>query len=134
MFTRRKVVVAVAGALLFYALSDILLWQRIFEQHGMYSFDGQYQTGHAAILVGLAAVGMVLLYDAGLWAVWYGLALYTLAYSGLEDVLYYALDLRPIPDVLPWLNQNQLIPFKPVTRLGLLASTALWVTAWYAVL
>jgi hypothetical protein len=127
---RRKVAGAVVGALVFYALSDILLWQRIFEQHGMYQFDGQYQTGHVCVLVGLIAIGVVLLYDAGLWAIWYGLAVYSLAYSGLEDVLYYLLDLRPVPSVLPWLNQNPYILFKPVTQLGLLASTAIWSIMW----
>jgi hypothetical protein len=131
---RRKVVGALAGALVLYALSDILLWQRIFEQHGLYRFDCEYQTGHVAVLVGLIAVGMVLLYDAGPWAVWYGLALYTLAYSGLEDVLFYMLDSRPIPSALPWLNENRLILFKPVTHAGLLASSALWVSAWVALL
>jgi hypothetical protein len=131
---RRKVVGALAGAIVFYALSDILLWQRIFEEHGLYRFDGQYQTGHVAVLVGLIAVGMVLLYDAGPWAIWYGLALYTLAYSGLEDVLYYILDSRPIPNLLPWLDENRLILFKPVTHGGLLASSALWLSGWVAVL
>ncbi len=123
-------VCALAGALVFYALSDVLLWQRIFERHGLQQFDSQYQTGRLSALVGLIAVGMVLLYDMGLWAICYGLALYTLAYSGLEDVLYYALDMRPIPSSLPWLDENRLIFFKPVTAPSLLASTALWMGLW----
>ena len=123
-----------AAGLVFYALSDILLWQRIFETHGLYQFDGQYQTGHVAVLVALIAVGTILLYDVGLWAVWYCLATYTLAYSGLADVLYYLLDWRPIPDTLPWLNQNPLILFKPVSVDGLLLSTAIWLVFWAATL
>jgi hypothetical protein len=127
---RRKVVVALAVGLLFYALSDILLWQRIFEAHDLFLFDAQYQSGHITVLVALIATGMVLLYDARLWALWYGLAFYTLAFSGLEDILYYWLAGKPIVHALPWLNDNSLIFFKPVTSEGLLVNAALWLGFW----
>jgi hypothetical protein len=75
---------------------------------------------------------MVLLYDARLWALWYGLAFYTLAFSGLEDILYYWLAGNPIVHALPWLNDNSLIFFKPVTSEGLLVNAALWIGFWAA--
>jgi hypothetical protein len=127
---KRRVVTALGVGLLFYALGDVLLWQRIFETHDLYAFDGAYQSGHRAVLLGLIGVGVVLLYEARLWAVWYGLAFYTLAFSGLEDVLYYWLDGRSIPAVLPWLNENHLILFRPVTRTALLASAVVWIAFW----
>lgn len=123
--------VAVAVGLVFYALSDILLWQRIFEDHDLFQFDAQYQSGHVTTLVALIGTGMILLYDAGLWALWYGLAFYTLAFSGLEDVLYYWLDGRAIPASLPWLNSNPLT-LHPSTSVTLVVSAALWVSLWAA--
>src|ERR1700730_14569150 len=86
---RRKVVVALVIGLFFYALSDLLLWQRIFEQHSMFQFDYQSKSGHVSTLVAMIGIGVVLLWDAKLWAVWYAAAFYTLAFSGLEDILYY---------------------------------------------
>jgi hypothetical protein len=127
---RVRVTVALATGLFFYALSDVLLWQRIFEQHDLFQFDRQYQSGHVATLVGLIAVGMVLLIDAGWWALWYGAAFYTLTFSGLEDVLYYWLDGHAIPSSCPWLNSDPLIIFKPAGGLGLVASAALWIALW----
>src|SRR5881628_1937181 len=94
---RRRTLLALILALGFYALSDILLWQRIFEAHGLSAFDPEYQTGHVAILVGMMAVGAILLLDSGWWALWYQGALYTFAFGGVEDVLYYWLDGRAIP-------------------------------------
>ena len=129
---RRRIVVALGVGLLFYALSDILLWQRIFESsgHEFYRFDAQYQTGRQAVLLGMIALGVILLWDSGAWALWWGLAFYTLAFSGLEDVLYYWLDGRAIPAVLPWLTDNHLVLFRPVTSWSLLASAGLWVALW----
>ena len=125
-------------ALGFYALSDILLWQRIFEAHQLSMFDSQYQTGHVAILVGMMGVGAVLLLDAGVWALWYEGALYTIAFGGGADVLYYWLDGRQIPAVLPWLDRSRLIFVRPftgdVTSLELLASAAFWMGLWLSML
>jgi hypothetical protein len=133
---KRRVVVALGVGLLFYALSDILLWQRIFESNGheFYRFDAQYQTGRQAVLLGMIAIGIVLLWDAGAWALWYAAAFYTLAFSGLEDLLYYWLDGRAVPAVLPWLNANPLILFHPVTNSTLLLSVALWLACWICTL
>ncbi len=135
---RRRTLLALILALGFYALSDILLWQRIFEAHGLSAFDPEYQTGHIAILVGMMAVGAILLLDSGWWALWYQGALYTFAFGGVEDVLYYWLDGRAIPGLLPWLDRSRLIFVRPlaghVTNIELLASAALWVTLWLSVL
>ena len=131
---RRRVVVALAVGLGFYSLSDILLWQRIFEAHHLATFDPEYQTGHVAILVGIIAVGAVLLLDAGWWALWFGGALYTTAFGGAADVLYYWFDGRAIPGVLPWLDRSRLIFIRPlggdVTNVELLASAAFWISLW----
>src|SRR5258708_7598841 len=127
---RVRVAVALAAGLFFYALSDVLLWQRIFEQHDLFQFDRQYQSGHVATLVGFIAIGMVLLIDAGWWSLWYAAAFYTLTFSGLEDVLYYWLDGRAIPASCPWLNTDPLILFKPAGGWTLALSAGLWLGLW----
>jgi hypothetical protein len=130
--TAPKVVMALATGLFFYALSDVLLWQRIFEAHELHVFDVAYQTGHREVLLGMIAAGVVLLWDARWWALWWAAAFYTLAFSGLEDVLYYWLDGRALPAVLPWLNDNRLILLKPVTAGSLLLSATIWIIFWAA--
>jgi hypothetical protein len=135
---RRRVLAALVAALGFYALSDILLWQRIFEANRLWVFDDQYQTGHVVMLVALMAVGGLLLLDAGLWALWYLGALYTTAFGGAADVLYYWLDGRSIPGVLPWLDRSRLIFIRPidgeVTSVELLVSAAFWMALWLGLL
>lgn len=126
---RARVSMAVAVGLVFYSLGDVLLWARIFEANHLSQYDPAYQTGHREILLGLIAVGVVLLWDAGAWALWWALSLYTLAWGGAADLLYYVLDGRAIPATLPWLNDNRLIwpMFKPVTNSTLLLNVGLWV-------
>ncbi|HSS94708.1 MAG TPA: hypothetical protein VLR46_12070 [Candidatus Dormibacteraeota bacterium] len=131
---KRKVAVALCVGLLFYALSDILLWQRIFEAHDLFQYDVQYQSGHVSTLVAMIAVGVVLLWDARLWALWYAAAFYTLTFSGLEDVLYYWLDGHKIPASCPWLNNNPFILFKPAGGWSLAASALIWIAFWAATL
>jgi hypothetical protein len=79
---------------------------------------------HVVAAVGL---GMVLLLPHGLWALWYGFAFSTLAFSGVEDALYYVLD---GPASLPLLDADPLILIKPVTRAGLIGSASIWLLAW----
>lgn len=129
---RIRVAVALAAGLFFYALSDVLLWQRIFEQHDLFQYDRLYQSGHVATLVGMIAIGMVLLLDTRWWALWYAAAFYTLTFSGLEDVLYYWLDGRAIPAACPWLNDDPFIIFKPAGGWSLVLSAAAWVALWAA--
>lgn len=130
---RIRVATALGAALFFYALSDVLLWQRIFEQHDLFQFDMQYQSGHVATMVGIIAVGMILLADTRWWALWFGAACYTLSFSGLEDTLYYWIQLKPIPEQLPWLDtyHSPLLLFNEhVTRTSLLESSAIWLAFW----
>jgi hypothetical protein len=54
------------------------------------------------------------------------LSLAILAFSGLEDILYYWLDGNALPTVLPWLNSNPLL-LKPVTVNHILISAAFWI-------
>jgi hypothetical protein len=131
---KRRVVVALCVGLVFYALSDILLWQRIFEAHDLFQYDMQYQSGHVSTLVAMIGVGVVLLWDARLWALWYAAAFYTLTFSGLEDVLYYWLDGHQIPASCPWLNNNPLILFKPAGGWSLAVSALIWIAFWGATL
>lgn len=130
----RRVLAALAAGLVFYAISDILLWQRIFESHDLYQFDSQYQTGHLATLTGMIAVGVVLLWDARWWALWFAAAFYSLNFSGLEDILYYWFQGKSIPSLCPWLDQNPLILFHPAGGWTLLASALIWVTFWVSTL
>lgn len=131
----RRVTTALAAGLLLYAWSDIMLWQRIFEGHDLFQFEYQYQSGHASTLVGFIAIGMILLLDLKWWALWYGAAFYTLAFSGLEDVLYYWMDGKQLPATLPWLDGgNPLILFHPSTSTSLLASTLVWLAFWLGTL
>jgi len=120
--------------LFFYALSDVLLWQRIFERHDIAQFDAQYQTGHVTTLVALIGVGVVLLWDVRLYALWYAGALYSLAFGGAADVLYYWIDHRAVPTATPWLNDNPFILFKPAGGWSLVASAVIWAVGWLTAL
>ena len=131
---RRKVVAAFAIGGFVYALSDILLWQRIFERHDLAQFDAQYQSGHVVTLIGLIGVGVVLLWDARRYALWYAGALYLLAFGGAADVLYYWIDRRAVPTATPWLSGNPFILFKPAGGWSLVASAAIWIALSLAAL
>lgn len=123
---RRRILAALLVGELFFAYSDILTWQRVFEAHGLWQFDAAYQTGHRTVLLGMVAVGVILLWDSGLWAAWWAVAFYWLSFTGLEDTLYYWLDGRAIPDRLPWLDANPWIWPHPVTSWSLIGSSAFW--------
>lgn len=130
---KRRAALAVAVGLVFYALSDIALWQRIFEQHDLFQYEYQYQTGHVTTLVAMIAVGMILI-GLNRWALWYAAAFYTLTFSGLEDILYYWLDGRSLPARMPWMDHGALLWFQPetVTSSSLLMSAAIWIGIWLA--
>ncbi len=129
-------VAAVLLAVVTWAWSDVLTWQRIFESRGLYEYDAQYQAGHEVVLFGLIGLGVILLMPAGRrWAIAYALAVYTLAYGGLADLLYYWLDGRAIPSTLPWLDPGHpLLIVHPVTGTGLILSTAAWGCTWLVAL
>lgn len=118
---------AVAVALVFYGVSDILVWQRIFEANQMVGYANSYHTGWIVSLAGYAALGVILLSDRWQDCVYFLLALFIGAFSGLEDVLYYVLDGKPIPDLLPWLEGNPLIYAS--SRAGVISSVFFWIAA-----
>lgn len=124
-----KVGLMLAGGFLFYVLADILIWQRIFEQHALYSVGiGVYHLGYAMMLIGLILVGSIALLPKWKYSLVYAISLLILAMSGMEDILYYWLDGRLIPSVLPWLNTAPLVLFKPVTSFNLILSASFWLT------
>ena len=120
-----KTFLALAVALCFYALTDIHIWQRIFETDQLWQYAGVYHKGWFFSLYGLIALGVLLLNGFGN-KLFYGCTLYLLAFNGTNDVLYYWLDNRELPARLEWLDGHSLIFFKPVTDISLLASCALW--------
>jgi hypothetical protein len=119
-------ILAVSLALLFYTVTDILVWQRIFEFHRLVEYADMYHTGWFVSLAGYATIGMVLLWGEWKDCVYYLVSLTIGAFSGLEDVLYYVLDGRPMPASLPWLAGNPMIG--SVTRSGVVTSVAFWVS------
>ncbi len=111
-------------ALLFYTFTDILIWQRIFEANNLTRYADIYHTGWFVTLVGYATMGLLLMW--GVWkdCLYFLISLFVGAFSGLEDVLYYLLDKKPLPDSLPWLSGNPLI--MNVSRNGVIGSVLLW--------
>lgn len=123
----------VLAGLVLYALQDVLLWAKIFERDQLWQYIGIYHRGWAVLLWAQIMAG--LLWSGRDWraGLLHGAMLYTLAHSGLEDLLYYALQLRPLPDVLPWLDQAPLILFSPVSRQNLAISALIWLGVWLGV-
>ncbi len=121
---RLRPLVAAAVGIVCYAVTDILVWQRIFEANQMVGFAGRYHTGWVVSLAGYAAVGIILLSDRWKDCLYFLAALSVGAFSGLEDVLYYVLDGKPIPAYLPWLDSNPFIYGS--SRTGLITSVLFW--------
>ncbi len=118
-------ILAVALALFFYSMTDILVWQRIFEHYRLVEYADMYHTGWFVSLAGYATLGLVLLWGQWKDCLYYLISLAIGAFSGLEDVLYYVLDGRPMPASLPWLGTNPMIG--SVSRAGVLTSVSFWV-------
>lgn len=120
-------VIAAAMALLFYTFADILIWQRIFETNQMVQYATIYHTGWFVSLAGYAIMGVILMWDAWKDCLYFLTSLFVGAFSGLEDVLYYLLDGKPMPDTLPWLEGNPMIYH--VSRIGVIGSVSFWMMA-----
>ncbi len=120
---------ALAAAMFFFAKMDILIWQRVFETNQLwkvqYDFIPQYHLGWTQALLGYMVLGVLLFYPNIRRMITYPLSLFILAFSGLEDILYYWMDGRPIPGHLPWLSQNPMI-LQPVTDSRLVISALFW--------
>jgi len=117
-------VFAAAMALLFYTFADIFIWQRIFETNQMVEYADIYHTGWFISLAGYAILGIILMWGEWKDCLYFLTALFVGAFSGLEDVLYYILDGKPMPDSLPWLEANPMIYH--VSREGVIGSVLFW--------
>ncbi len=117
-------IVAAIAALLFYTVVDILIWQRIFESNNMSQYADTYHSGWFLSLAGYAFIGILLMWGEWKDCFFYLTTLFVGAFSGLEDVLYYLLDRKPIPESLPWLDHNPMI--YATSRTGLLLSVFFW--------
>jgi hypothetical protein len=127
--------IAALMALGFYTITDILVWQRIFETNQLVMFANTYHAGWFVSLAGYAMVGVVVMSDRIKDCLFFLVALFIGAYSGLEDILYYVLDRKPVPESLPWLEHNPLI--RGTGRADLILSAIFWLAvliALYAVL
>jgi len=120
-------ILAAALALTFYTFADILIWQRIFETNQMVQYADIYHTGWFVSLAGYAILGVVLMWDAWKDVVYFLISLFVGAFSGLEDVLYYILDGKPMPEALPWLESNPMILH--ASREGVIWSVFVWLMA-----
>lgn len=120
-------VLAAVLALTFYTFTDILIWQRIFEANQMVQYADIYHTGWFVSLAGYAIIGIVLMWEAWKDIAYFLISLFVGAFSGLEDVLYYILDGKPMPDALPWLEDNPMILH--VSREGVIGSVFFWLIA-----
>jgi hypothetical protein len=120
-------VLAAALALTFYTFADILIWQRIFETNQMVQYASIYHTGWFVSLAGYAILGVVLMWGTWRDILYFLISLFVGAFSGLEDVLYYVLDGKPMPDTLPWLEGNPMILH--VSRAGVIGSVLFWLLA-----
>jgi hypothetical protein len=108
-------------------MTDILVWQRVFETHKLLEYADTYHTGWFVSLAGYATIGVILMWDAWKECLYFLLALFVGAFSGLEDVLYYVLDKKPVPESLPWLSNNPMIYGS--SRTGVISSVLFWLAA-----
>jgi hypothetical protein len=116
-----RTVIATIIALFFYTVTDILIWQRIFEANNMVGYADLYHTGWFVTLAGYAVMGTILLWGSWKDCLYFVTSLFVAAFSGLEDLLYYALDRKPMPDANPLIYQ--------ASRQGVIASVIFWLMA-----
>jgi hypothetical protein len=126
--SKYRPILATLIALLFYTLTDILVWQRIFEAHNMVEFAGTYHAGWFVSLAGYASMGVLLMWGRWKDCLYFVVSLLVTAFSGLEDILYYVLDRKPMPASLPWLDSNPLLLYGS-SRLGVIGSVIFWLGA-----
>jgi hypothetical protein len=128
----RRAVLTTAAVILAWSIQDIFVWQRWFEARDLYQFDTEYQYWHSAFLLVSIAAGCAWL--KGWRGLMFAVATWTLANSGLADVLYYWLDFRNIPENLPWLNTlHPLVIGHPATRDSVVVSSLIWISFWLGV-
>ena len=125
--SKYRPILASIVALLFYTVVDILIWQRVFEANNMVEYAHTYHAGWFVSLTGYACMGLILMWGAWKDCLFFVTSLFVGAFSGLEDVLYYVLDWKPMPHLLPWLDGNPMIYH--ASRAGVLLSVLFWFTA-----
>lgn len=124
----KKFWLALAVSMFFFVKVDILIWQRIFETNELWELGmGVYHTGWRYALYGFMALGALFLWPDVRRAVQFPVYLWILSVSGLPDILYYWVDGRPLPEVLPWLEHLPTI-LKPITSANLVVSAVGWIT------
>ena len=126
----RRIWIIVILELLLFALQDVMLWARIFEADQLWQYIGIYHQGWMVMLMAMALLPMFWLWPRWQQGLLHAAMLLSLAFGGLEDVLYYVLQAKPIPEGLPWLDAHPLILFSPVTYHNLIGSVVLWLLAW----
>ena len=117
-------IIAAIISIFFYTITDILVWQRVFETNKLVAYADAYHTGWFVTLAGYATIGIILMWDMWKECLYFLLALFVGAFSGLEDILYYVLDKRPMPASLPWLKDNPMIYTS--SRTGVISSVLFW--------
>lgn len=125
-----KTLLVVIIALIFYAYIDILIWQRIFESDNMISYAGVYSKGFITVLISEVIIGSLLLCGNIKEMIFYASTLTLFGLNGTEDILYYFLDGKMLPNNLPWLDHSHFIFFKPVTKEGLIGNVIVWGLIW----
>jgi hypothetical protein len=124
MLRKIRPIVTALMALLFYTITDIIVWQRIFEANHMVGYANTYHAGWFVTLAGYGSMGAVLMWDDWKDCLYFLATLFVGAFSGLEDVMYYILDRKPIPAQLPWLARNPMIYAS--SRTGVISSIVFW--------
>jgi hypothetical protein len=114
-------------ALLFYTATDIIVWQRIFEANHLVGYANIYHTGWFLTLAGYGSMGTLLMWGNWKDCLYFLSALLVGAFSGLEDLMYYVLDRKPIPAQMPWLAQNPMIHAS--SRTGVISAMLFWLVA-----
>ena len=114
-------------ALFFYTVTDILVWQRIFESNRLVVYADMYHKGWFVSLAGYAMIGLILLWGSWKDCLYFLTTLGVGSFSGLEDVMYYVLDRKPMPPSLPWLGHNPMI--YSISRTGVISSVLFWMGA-----
>lgn len=132
---RRKIRMwlSVLIGLVLFSRQDILLWGTIFEPDELWQYIGIYHRGWFVMLWALMLLGLLWNWPDCRAGLLHAAMLYTLAFGGLPDVLYYWLRGLPIPELLPWLDAHPLIWFSPVTRWNLVGSVLIWMGVWLGV-
>lgn len=116
--------VTAVAALVLYTVSDILVWQRIFEANELWQFIPEYHIGWRVTLYGYIFFG--LLHKDIRDKIMHVACFYVFSQNGTEDVLYYWLDGRIIPAHLHWLDNSIWFYFKPVSGENILINVILW--------